>query len=478
MGSGKVSSGKSGLSAMVLKAMGLFGGLQVLGIVSSIVRSKLVALWIGPAGVGLFGLYNAALDMLASATQLNLRSSAVREIAMRDNDVNAVDVMVGVVRRWSWFLGLLGSVVVLLGAPLLSELTFGDESHVSAFLWLSVVMLLYSLTGGETAVLQGTRRLKKLAAASIWGTVAGTLLSIPLYYFYHLQSIVPSIIIFAAANLVAVLVVRYRTEAPVDIPLPAVVKKGRALVVLGAFLTVSAFATQLSSYIFMSYVNLSGGEEAVGYYQSGFTLVNRYLGLIFTALAMEYFPRLSTVSRSCKRLGVFVNHESGIVILAMMPAAILFIAFRELIVELFFTSQFAVIYDYISWGAAGSVLRGISWCMAYVILARGDGKLYLFTELLSCVFYLVFNFVAYSRFGIDGLGYAYFLWYLAYTIVVLAVCAKKYHITLSSRVGWLAVAAIALASGSALLVSCCYWLVLSAGILAAIFSILMLRRLF
>ena len=59
---------------MVLKAMGLFGGLQVLGIVSSIVRSKLVALWIGPAGVGLFGLYNAALDMLASATQLNLRS--------------------------------------------------------------------------------------------------------------------------------------------------------------------------------------------------------------------------------------------------------------------------------------------------------------------------------------------------------------------------------------------------------------------
>lgn len=64
----------------------------------------------------------------------------------------------------------------------------------------------------------------------------------------------------------------------------------------GFFLTVSAFVTQLSSYIFMAYLNNVGGDDTVGFYQSGFTLVNRYLGLIFTAIAMEYFPRLSSVS--------------------------------------------------------------------------------------------------------------------------------------------------------------------------------------
>lgn len=474
---GKVSSGNSGLSAIVIKAMGLFGGLQVIGIISSILRTKLVALWIGPAGVGLFGLYNAALDMLSSATQLNIRSSAVREIAMDGNDVSAIDTMVGVVRRWSWLLGLLGAFVVLLGAPLLSELTFGDKNHVAAFMWLSIVMLLYSLTGGESAILQGTRRLKKLATASIWGTVAGTVVSIPLYYFFHLQSIVPSIIVFALANLIAVLLVKYRASSVVELPAATVLKKGRGLIVLGAFLTVSAFATQLVSYIFMSYINHAGGEEAVGYYQSGFTLVNRYLGLIFTALVMEYFPRLSTVSKSSRRLEVFVNHESGIVLVAMIPAVILFIAFRELIVELFFSSQFTVIHNYITWGAVGSVLRGISWCMAYVILARGDGKLYLLTELLSCIFYLAFNFAGYSMYGIDGLGYAYFLWYLAYTVVVLAVCAKKYGITLSKQVSTLAIVAILLSVGAAILVGYSFWLVFFIGGIAGVFSMSHIRKL-
>ncbi len=472
-----ISNGHSGLSAVVLKAMGLFGGLQVLVILSSILRTKLAALWIGPVGVGLFGLYNTALDMLFSVTQLNLRSTSVREIALDGNDANAVDTMVKVVRKWAWLLGLFGSLVMLSCSHILSGWTFGDKDHASAFLWLSVVILLYSLTGGEQAILQGTQRLKKLAKASIWGTIAGTVISIPLYYFYRTQSIVPSIIVYAVANFIAVICVRYHPAVSIELPMTDVLKKGRGLITLGAFLTVSAFATQLSSYIFMSYVNNVGGEVAVGYYQSGFTLINHYLGLVFTALAMEYFPRLSTASKSDYRLGIYANHETGIVLIAMLPAVILFIAFRELIVSLFFSSEFEVIYDYISWGAVGSVLRGVSWCMAYVILVRGDGKLYLFTELLSCVFYLLFNFTAYSLYGIDGLGYAYFLWYFAYTAIVLIVCGKKYGIVLSCQVRKLVIIVLLLSVISAVLINYNFWVVLIIGIAAGALSLSRIRKL-
>ena len=477
MGANKVIGRRSGLSAMVLKAMGLFGGLQVFGIISSIIRTKLIALWIGPAGVGLFGLYNAALDMISSATQLNLRNSAVREIAQYGEERKSIDVIVGVIRRWAVLLGLLGSFIVLVGAPLLSRWTFGDDSHAMAFVWLSIVMLLYSLTGGESAILQGTRRLNQLAASSIWGTVIGTLISIPLYYFYHLRSIVPSLIVFALANFVAVFCVRYRAASRVSLPVSTVIEKGRGLIVLGAFLTVSAFVTQLSSYIFMAYVNHAGGEEAVGFYQSGFTLINKYLGLIFTAIAMEYFPRLSAVSTSNRRLGVFSNHETGIVLVTMLPAVILFIAFRQLIVTVFFSTEFDVIYDYVSWGAVGSIFRGVSWCMAYVILARGDGKLYLLTELSSCVFYLLFNYILYSRFGIDGLGYAYVLWYFAYTAVVVAVCWKRYGIALSRNVVILSCVAIVVSAAAALLINYNFWCVLAFGIITSLFSLVKIKRL-
>ena len=45
---------RNSLNLAILKLSGLFGGLQVTGILCSVVRSKLVAVWIGAAGMGLF----------------------------------------------------------------------------------------------------------------------------------------------------------------------------------------------------------------------------------------------------------------------------------------------------------------------------------------------------------------------------------------------------------------------------------------
>ena len=49
---------KSNLTSGALKALGIFGGVQSVNIIFSIVRTKLIAIWIGATGVGLFGIYN------------------------------------------------------------------------------------------------------------------------------------------------------------------------------------------------------------------------------------------------------------------------------------------------------------------------------------------------------------------------------------------------------------------------------------
>ena len=99
---------REGMSRVVLKAMGIFGGVQVLNILCSIIRTKLVALWIGPLGVGLFGLFNQALEMINIATNLGVRNSSVRDIsqAVEQRDSTLIARIVTVVRRWGehWLL--------------------------------------------------------------------------------------------------------------------------------------------------------------------------------------------------------------------------------------------------------------------------------------------------------------------------------------------------------------------------------------
>ena len=137
----------STLSARVLKVLGIFSGVQMLTILCSIVKMKLVALWLGATGVGLFGIYQSVIDTVATCTDLGLRQSAVREVASA-HGTSRLALTVRLVRRWSLLAGLLGAVVMAALSVPLGIWFFGSVSGAWGFLWLGAAMLLNSLCGG------------------------------------------------------------------------------------------------------------------------------------------------------------------------------------------------------------------------------------------------------------------------------------------------------------------------------------------
>ena len=426
-------AGSGNISRKAMKAMGLFGGVQVMGILCSIVRTKLVALWIGPVGIGLFGIFNNALEMISTGTNLGIRSSSVRDIsqAQDSSTPGLVARMVAVVRKWSLWLGLFGALVTLMLAPLLSQLTFGDQSHLWGFVALSVAVLLGAITNGEYAVLQGSARLKRLASVTLWGTLTGLAVSIPLFYLLRERSILPSILAYAMALAAFAWLFRNKDYAKAQVSRSETFEMGKGFVKLGIFMTLGNFASILASYAFNAWLNLNAGTEVVGYYQAGYTLINKYTGLILTALGMEYYPRLAKVANSRVRLRAFVSPEINVAIAVMAPIVAMFILLRELVVWILYTPEFNVILTFISWGMIGTVLRTLSWCLAFTILAKGDGKTYLWTEVASAVINLVLNIVFYRWWGLTGLGIAFLVSYLLYTVIVAVVYFKMYHLSVS-----------------------------------------------
>lgn len=427
---------KSGISknkatSLVVKAFGLFGSVQFFTMLFSVVRTKLVAVWIGPAGVGLFGVFNTTLDMLASVTQLSMRTSAVKEIAQERENTSTI---ARTVRRWAFALGIAGTVLCAAGAPLLSQWTFGDTHHSWNYIVLSLSLLFTSLTGGESALLQGKHLLKDLAKASVWGNMLGLAVSVPLFYFFRIDSIAWSITAYSLAAFIAFFFLRYKVTFSGGSGWRETYERGKGFISLGIYLTVSSAALYLGYYIFMSYLMAKGGAEEVGYYQAGFTIINKYAGVVFMVLGMEFYPRLASVAGKPLREGAFVNHESRLVITALVPVVIALICFRGVAVDILYDSRFEVIGGYVAWGIIGTLLRAVSWCMSYVMIVRGDSKVYLAVELSSVAIYLVANIVGYSRWGITGLGYAYLAWYALYTMIAGAVYRFRYHLKINPKV--------------------------------------------
>ena len=370
---------KNNITNGVLKALGIFGGVQMITIICSILRTKLIAVWIGAAGVGLFGIFNSAIELLGVLFHLGVRDSAVRDIASSQQpDTNKI---ITIVRRWVLVLGAIGLVVTMAISPLLSNFTFGNYDYTYAFIAIAVIIFLSSIQNGELAILQGTKELSRLAKASIWGAIGGVIISIPLFYIWRIDSVIPALVAYSVITTIAILSQRVSTPKLTPcITFSETMSKGRSFISLGIFLTISAVVNHLVSFLFITYLNHVGDTSVVGHYQAGITLVNKYMGIIFTAIIMEYYPRLSQVSSSQKRTSIFVSHEISIMLWILLPVIAIFIASSELIISLLYSSEFLLITPFVVWAVIGTIFRAISWCMAYVILTRGDGKVYLVTE--------------------------------------------------------------------------------------------------
>lgn len=440
-------------SQKVLKALGVFGSVQSVGIVCSVVRAKLIAIAIGQVGVGLFGIFNAAIELLTTATQLNMRQSAVRDIA--DASEAGRRRMASAVRWWARVLGVFGAVVIIALSPVLSKISFNTLDWWWAFASLSAVLFSMSIAGGEQTILQGTGQLKRLAHAVMWGSVAGTGLSAPMYFLLGQGSIIPSLIVFGLASMVASLISCRYAGAP--LPWRQKMAEGKGFLRLGAYLTVSSLVALGASYIFKSYLTLRDGLDATGLYQSGYTLMVSYVGIVFTAIGMEFYPRLSSVAMRTRMAARVVAHEVALLMCVLAPLVVIFTMADELMVRILYTTDFLPIVPMILFGIGGAVFRAIAYCHSFVIVARADGKCYVVVEVASAAIGLTLNILFYNLWGIPGLGLSYALWYAIYAAAVASVCHWRYGLRMSRKSQLITAGAIVIAAAAILLRLISWW---------------------
>lgn len=436
MGEAVNKAPRTSLSQRILKTMGLFGGVQFATIALSIVRTKLVAVWLGPMGVALNTIFISTQDLIASAAGLNMRTSGVRELSAADDD--ARPHVAGMLLRVGAGLAVAGAVITILLSPALSLWTLGGTADWWCFALLAVGVGSAIYLDANLAALQAYGRFKALARVTLASALVCTGVAVPLYYGLRLRAVLPVYLITTVAYMLWALRERRRCcPAPVVPPLRRAWRDAGPMLRLGMYMTLAAVMERLSSYLFVVYMTNCAPAGDLGIYQAGYTLVNTYVGVVFAALSAEYYPRLASVCGSRLRSQAFVSHEFKVVAMVLMPVVALFIAFDRLAVWLLYADSFMPMLPYIDVAVCGMVLRAFSFCVAYVILARGDGRVYVFTEAIGAVAGLGMRVAGYRYWGFAGLGWAYVAEYAVYSAVVMWVYRRVYGMRLGRGISWL-----------------------------------------
>lgn len=419
----------------IFKATSLFGGVQVYQILIQIIKSKFIAILLGPTGVGITGLYTSGLQFVQQLTNLGLANSAVRDVAEAHGtgDTLKISKTVTVLRRLVWITGLIGLLAVAIFSPLLSKSSFGNYDYTIPFIILSLTLLIDQLSAGQRVVLQGMRRLKDLAKSSAFGVTFGLITSVPLYYLLGVNGIVPTLLLNSACSLLlSWLYSRKIKTEPVKVTTKETFQQGRQMLIMGISMSLNGIFSTGVAFAIRGYIQNVGGIEEVGLYQAGFAIMTTYVGMIMNAIGTDYYPRLAAINKDNAKCREAVSQQGEIGTMILAPMLTCCLVFMPFVLWILYSDQFLAANEYISWACLGMMLRLAAWVISYMFVAKAESKLFIVNEFVGCAYYLVFSIVGYKYWGLQGVGAAFALNYLVYFLQVYFIARHRYQFRFSS----------------------------------------------
>lgn len=474
-------SGKENSFRSILKGTSIFGGVQVFNILIATVRLKLVSIILGPVGMGVAGLLNSAFLTLVQFTTFGLNVAVVKEIGAAKGNEQRMKDIVAALRPLMLALASAGALATLFLSGLLSGFTFGDGAYRSSFILLSVALFFSTLGAAMMWVLQGLHEVRRLSKASVVGSAVGLLIGVPMYWLWGTDGIAPAMTVLSLSTCIWYFIsVRKSLTSGCspwsrEIHLPII----RHLLMMGLLLMSNDLFKSLVNYAIFVYVRSAGGMEEVGFYQSCNTMTSQYSAIVFTAMSMDYLPRLAAAAGSNRKMCEVVNRQMEVVGLLITPIVCAVIFLAPWVIEILQTKEFVVATPLLRLLAMAVLVRALMYPLGYIVFAKDNKRIFFWMETVGAnILTLTLVCAGYHFFGLNGLGLATIADCMICFTVYAIVNRKLYGCRFSSKSG--SITFFAFAFACAMLVCCIYlqgWImILMASSLLIAVSILSAKK--
>ncbi len=406
----------------MLRSSSIIAGAQVINIVASLLKVKVVAVLLGPAGVGLAGLYLNLIQTASALASLGTGAAGTRQIAA----AHATGEAIALARTGRAL--LLGNMALAAASAGLFFLASGwiarfvlDKESVSADVaWLSIGVALTVAAGSQVSMLAGLRRVGDLARINLGTGVVGAALGVAALWLWGTGGLLAMILVVPAVSFLLghVQVARLALPAGGTMSWRELWLEWRALVTLGFAFMLSGLVTTAGDLAIRTLVQRDLGLESLGHFQAAWAIGVTYIGFVLGAMGTDYYPRLTAVIGDRDAAARLVNEQTEVALLLCAPVVVAMLGFAPWVIRLMYSGAFEPAVDILRWQLLGDIPKVMSWPLGYILLAAGAGRTFVLTETLAMCVFVSGVAIGLPRVGVTATGVAFLALYAFYLPLV------------------------------------------------------------
>lgn len=391
-----------------------------------LVISKILALYVGPAGMALVGNLRNFQTSLESFSTLGFQNGIIKYAVEYKEDNKQFKKLISTVTiTISFFLFFFGTGLFIFRETITNYLFSSENEYEIIIKALIFSLPFYGFSLFFTSLINGLEQYKKVVYISIIGNVIGFVFSLFLVLNYNVLGAILAMVLAPTTNFfIATFFIFKEIKLFQFIQLKFFDKK--ILYNLSSYSAMALFSAISGPliYIFLrNHLINTAGIDVAGYWESMSRISSYYMLFVSSLISMYFLPQLAVSNKEETKL-IFRNYYKTIVPIFLVGIILIYFT-RNLIISLLFTKEFQPVTTLFFWQLAGDFFKVCSWVLALHFLVKRETIAYFVSEIFSYSTLIIVGYFAINHFDAEGAVLAHAATYFCYFTLLLIVFNKK-----------------------------------------------------
>jgi O-antigen/teichoic acid export membrane protein len=391
-----------------------------------LITSKVLAVFVGPAGMALVGNLRNFLTSVESVSTLGFQNGIVKYVAENEDDNLELKKIFSTLFFSLLAVTIVISSVLFLFANYWNQVVFGDDLEYSyVFKVLAIVLPLYVSSIYLVAIINGLGRFKTVIYINIIGNIIG--LFVTLFFIWKWFVLGALLAIIITPSLLFFVTFYYISkEISVKNAISFSLFDFKIIKNLSHYFLMALVSGIFGPIVFLAIRNQvidTVGLKEAGFWEAMTRISTYYLLFVNTLLTVYYYPKLVQAKTNKDTKSVFWSFYKNVLPLFAVGLFIIYLL-RDVMIKILFTQDFEPVSNLFLWQLVGDFLKAASWILGFQFFAKKMTKAFIATEILSLLILYFSSIYFINIFKTEGVVIAHAFTYALY-LLVLGIYFRK-----------------------------------------------------